>query len=84
MAATYLLAMRCPVLRRRDSNLGSRTEHETLDGDDKGEGTSGGPARPKVPMRRTGSDCPIVVMKRGNSRGAKGAGHSRRIDRVNG
>src|SRR5215475_15891001 len=25
----------------------------------------------------SGSDCPIVVMKRGNSRGAKGAGHSR-------
>src|SRR5215472_5283580 len=25
----------------------------------------------------SGSDCPIVVMKRGNSHGAKGAGHSR-------
>src|ERR1700704_2646360 len=33
-------------------------------------------ARPKVPMRRRGADCP-VVMKRGNARGAKGAGHRR-------
>src|SRR6516165_1618843 len=32
-------------------------------------------ARPKVLMRRRGSDCSIVVMKRGNARGAKGAGH---------
>ena len=31
-----------------------------------------------------GSDCPIVVMKRGNARGAKGAGHSRRDRKVNG
>jgi hypothetical protein len=31
--------------------------------------------RPKVPMRRRGADCPVVVMKRGNARGAKGAGH---------
>jgi hypothetical protein len=34
-------------------------------------------ARPKVPMRRRGADCPVVVMKRGNARGAKGAGHRR-------
>ncbi len=26
-------------------------------------------------MRRRGADCPVVVMKRGNARGAKGAGH---------
>ena len=32
-------------------------------------------ARLKVPMHRSGSDCSIVVMKRGNARGAKGAGH---------
>src|SRR5215468_6408372 len=31
--------------------------------------------RLKVPMRRRGADCPVVVMKRGNARGAKGAGH---------
>jgi hypothetical protein len=32
-------------------------------------------ARPKVPMRRRGADCLVVVSKRGNARGAKGAGH---------
>jgi hypothetical protein len=31
-------------------------------------------ARLKVPMRRRGADCSVVVMKRGNARGAKGAG----------
>src|SRR6266699_7194505 len=39
-------------------------------------------ARLKVPMRRLGADCFVVVMKRGNARGAKGAGH-RHLDRVN-
>jgi len=34
-------------------------------------------ARPKVPMRRRGADCPVVATKRGNARGAKGAGHRR-------
>src|SRR5262245_23140046 len=32
-------------------------------------------ARPKVPMRRLGADCSVVATKRGNARGAKGAGH---------
>ena len=32
-------------------------------------------ARPKVPMRRSGADCFVVAMKRGNARGAKGVGH---------
>ena len=31
--------------------------------------------RPKVSMLRSGSDCSIVVMKRGNARGAKGVGY---------
>src|ERR1700731_4470026 len=39
-------------------------------------------ARPKVLMRRRGADCPVVVLKRGNARGAKGAGH-RRWERAN-
>src|SRR5246127_580519 len=39
-------------------------------------------ARPKVPMRRLGADCSVVAGKRGNARGAKGAGH-RHLDRVN-
>src|SRR3954454_1940482 len=78
MEDTCLLAMRCPVYRRRDPDPGFRTELETLVGDGKGKGTSGGPTRPKVLMRRPGLDCSIVVMKRGNARGAKGAGHPRR------
>jgi hypothetical protein len=82
MAETYLLAMRCPVLRRRDSHSGFCTELENLAGDAKGKGTSGETARPKVPMHWRGADCFAVAMKRGNGRGAKGAGH-RRWDRVN-
>src|SRR5438874_7209829 len=39
-------------------------------------------ARPKVPMRRLGADCFVVASKRGNARGAKGAGH-RHLARVN-
>src|SRR6516165_3465904 len=74
---TYLLTTRCPVFRRRDSHLGFRRELETLAGHAKGKGTSGRPARPKVPMGQSGADRPIVAMKRGNARGAKGEGHSR-------
>jgi hypothetical protein len=74
MEETYLLAMRCPVYRRRDSHPGFRTELENLVGNDKGEGPSGSPARPTVPMCRTGADCSVVAMRRGNSRGAKGGG----------
>ena len=80
MEDTCLLAMRCPVYRRRDPDPGFRTELEV--GDGKGKGTSGDPTR--VPMRQPGSDCPIVVMKPGNAGGAKGAGHSRRDRKVNG
>ena len=83
MEDTYLLTMRCPVYRRRDSHSGFRTELETLIGDVKGKRTSGDPTRPKVPMRRSGSDRPILVMKWGNAHGAKGAGHSRRDRWVN-
>ena len=82
MAETYLLATRCPVYRRHDSRSGSRTELENLSGDAKGKGTSSETARPKVPMRRAGADCSVVAMKRGNARGAKGAGH-RHLARVN-
>jgi len=84
MAETWLLAMRCPGYRWRDSSLGSGMELENLFDGDKGKGTSGSPARPKVPIRRTGTDCPVVATKRGNARGAKGAGHSRRQRQVNG
>jgi hypothetical protein len=77
MAETWLLAMRCPGYRWRDSGFGSGPELENLLGGAKGKGPSGSPARPKVPIRRTGADCPVVAMKRSNVRGAKGAGHSR-------
>ena len=83
MEVTYLLAMRCPAYRRHDSYLGFRTELENRVGDAKGKGASGGPARPKVPMHRPGAHCFVVAEKRGNSRGAKGAGHPRQ-DGVNG
>ena len=77
-AVTCLLAVRCPVYRSRDSNSGFRTELENLVGAAKGKGTSGSPARPKVPMCRPGADCSVVAVKRVNGRGAKGAGHPRR------
>ena len=83
MAETYLLATRCPVYRRHDSHLGSCMELENLSGDAKGKGTSSETVRPKVPMRRVGADCSVIARKRGNARGAKGAGHPRQ-DGVNG
>jgi len=78
MAETCILAMRCPGYRWRDSSCGSGPELENLFAGDKGKGTSGSPARPKVLIRRAGADCPVVAMRRGNARGAKGAGHPRR------
>lgn len=77
MARTYLLAMWCPVQRRRESHAGSCTELENLADDAKGKGASGNPTRSKVPMRRRGADCLVVAMKRGNARRAKRAGHRR-------
>ncbi len=75
MADTSLLAMCCPVCRRRDAHAGSRMERENLNGDAKGKGASGSPVRPKVPMRRSGADGFVGARKRGNARGAKGVGH---------
>src|SRR5215831_6994137 len=51
IADTYLLAMRCPVYRRRDSHSGFRMELENLSGDAKRKGASGQSARLKVAMR---------------------------------
>jgi hypothetical protein len=78
MTVTYLLVMWCPVYKQRDFHLGFDTELENLIGGVKGKGTSGRTVRPKVPIRRLGADCSVVAWKRGNSRGAKGAGHRRR------
>jgi hypothetical protein len=73
----------CPVYRRHDSYPGFRMELENRVGDAKGKGPSGKPMRPKVPMHWPGAHCFVVATRRGNTRGAKGAGHSRR-DGVNG
>jgi hypothetical protein len=81
MAETYVLAMRCPAYRWRESHPGFRTELENLACDDKGKGASGSSARPKVPMRQSGADCLVVPMRRSNVRGGKGVGHPRR-DRI--
>ena len=84
MEGTCLLAMRCPVQSRRESDPGFRAELENLVGSVKGKGSSGRTARLKVPMGQPGADYSVVVMKRGNARGAKGAGHCIGIVRVNG
>ena len=54
---------------------GSGTERENLDGDAKGKSTSGSNREAEIPMRRLEADCSVVAGKRGNARGAKGAGH---------
>src|SRR6202022_4811051 len=76
------LPKRHPACRRREAQSGSCMERENLAGDAKGKAQAAPTVRPKVPMRRRGADCPVVVMKRGNARGAKGAGH-RHLARVN-
>lgn len=53
MAETYLLAMRCPVYRRRESHPGFGTELENLTGDAKGKGASGQPREAET------TDAPI-------------------------
>ena len=77
MEEAYLLAMRCPVYRRRDSNLGFRAELESLAGDGKGKAQAEAPQGQKYRCTSSGADCSVVVVKRGNARGAKGAGHLR-------
>src|SRR5262249_33783954 len=74
MVDTYLLTMRCPVYRQRESHSGFRMELENLVGDGNGEGTSGETVRPTVRMRQPGADYAVVAMRQGNSCGAKGGG----------
>ncbi len=45
-------------------------------GDVKGEVQVVSATRARVPMRRTGAEQPVLVMKRSNVRGAKGLRHS--------
>jgi hypothetical protein len=61
MAETYVLAMRCPVYRRRESHPGFRTELENLASDDKGKGASGSSARPKV-GNRDSLNCVVFLV----------------------
>ena len=76
------LAERHPACRRREARPGFGMERENLAGDGKGKGTSGSNREAEIPMRRRGADCFVVASKRGNARGAKGAGH-RHLARVN-
>jgi hypothetical protein len=64
MAATYVLAMWCPVCRRRDSHAGFRTELENLAGDAKGKGTSGANREAESTDAPERGDYLVVVMKR--------------------
>ncbi len=64
MAETYLLAMRCPVYKWRDSNSGSDAELGNSSCDAKGKPYKCDPRRGKVPMHMKGADHPVVVLKR--------------------
>jgi len=72
-----ILPERHPACRRRETQLGFRMERENLAGDGKGKGTSGDNREAESTDASEGAHCPVVVMKRGNARGAKGAGHRR-------
>jgi hypothetical protein len=58
VAATYLLATRCPVFRRRDSHSGSRTELENLAGDAKGKAQAANPQGRKYRCAGEGRTAP--------------------------
>src|ERR1700730_8559911 len=58
------LPKRHPACRRRQAQSGSCAERENLAGDAKGKAQAAPTARLKVPMRRRGADCPVVVRHR--------------------
>jgi hypothetical protein len=58
MGGTYLLAIRCPVYRRRDSHSGFCTELENLADDAREEAQAAETARPKVPCAGQGRTAP--------------------------
>jgi len=76
------LPERHPACRRREAQPGFRMERENLDGDAKGKGTSGSNREAESTDAPARDGLLRVVMKRGNARGAKGAGH-RHLARVN-
>jgi hypothetical protein len=61
----------------KNGNTGYGVSFQNLIRAAKGKGASGCTARAKVLMRGSGADCSVVAVKRGNSRGAKGAGDLR-------
>ena len=68
---------RHPACRRREAQLGFCTERENLAGDAKGKGTSGSNREAESNDAPERGGLPVVVLKRGNARGAKGVGHRR-------
>src|ERR1700730_5904929 len=56
------LPKRHPACRRREAQSGSCMERENLAGDAKGKAQTAPTVRPKVPMRRRGADCTVVVI----------------------
>src|SRR6516165_7231950 len=76
------LPERHPACRRHEAQPGFRMERENLDGDAKGKGTSGSNREAESTDAPARDGLLRVVMKRGNARGAKGAGH-RHLARVN-
>src|SRR4030081_3861395 len=67
------LPKRHPAYRRREAQPGSCMERENLDGDAKGKGASG--SNREAESTDAPASCFVVALKRGNARGAKGAGH---------
>ena len=78
MAETYVLVMRCPVYRQRESHLGFRTELENLAGDGKGKGASGQTREAESTDASVRGGLLRISVEASNARGAKGAGHQRR------
>jgi hypothetical protein len=83
-AGACILAGRQPVQRRRDPVTGSCAERGNLCHDAKGEPGDGSPVEGRVPMRDTGADGFVVVMKPGNAGGAKGPDFSSQGQRSTG
>jgi hypothetical protein len=69
------LPKRHPAWRRREAQSGSCMERENLAGDAKGKGTSGSNREAESTDAPERGGLPVVVLKRGNARGAKGVGH---------
>jgi hypothetical protein len=64
LAETYLLAMRCPVYKWRESNPGSDSELGNSSCDAKRKPYKCEPRRGKVSMHMKEAEHPVVVMKR--------------------